>query len=165
MDDNKQLNENDLKNVDGGFAFATLKKNLLESLPLNVRQQLARAKSDNEACQILANSGVDYQSIEKQMKEVFAGNGKDLYALNDIELEKIAGGFETEKYGDIECWECEASNRDDFSYQFWASTFLTEGSIYRCKKCGTYQIRYDKHNLRSMDKEKYNSWVKEHFEI
>ena len=165
MDDNKKINENYLEKVDGGIGFKELKRGLLASLPLSVRQKLARARSDNEACKILAESGVDYQDIESKMKDVFARGGKDLLALNDVELEKIAGGFETDKYGDIECWECDASSRDDFSYQFWASTFLTKGTIYRCKKCGTYQIRYDKNNCRSMSPEVYDAWVDKNFEF
>ena len=157
----KDLNEKELKDVNGGLAFGEFKQELLAKLPLEVKRKLALAKSDNEACRILADSGIDYESIEAKMKNVFARNDKDLLALNDRQLETIAGGFDTDDYGEFVCWNCKASDRDDFSYQFWASTFLTSGRIYRCKKCGTYMLKTNKNYSTSMDEESYKKWLDE----
>ena len=157
----KDLNEKELKDVNGGLAFGEFKQELLAKLPLEVKRKLALAKSDNEACRILADSGIDYESIEAKMKNVFARNDKDLLALNDRQLETIAGGFDTDDYGEFVCWNCKASDRDDFSYQFWASTFLTSGRIYRCKKCGTYILKTTKNISTSMDEASYKKWLDE----
>lgn len=50
---------------------------------MEVKRKLALAKSDNEACKILADSDIDYEAIEARIKNIFARNGKDLLALND----------------------------------------------------------------------------------
>ena len=161
MEKEKKLSEEQLKDIDAGLAFKELKSDLLAALPLQIKQKLARAKSDNEACKILADSGINYEAIEKKMKEVFARKGKDLLALNDKQLEAIAGGFEDEDYGTIMCFNCYTDKRDDLSYQFWASTFLTSGRIYRCKKCGLYNKILKNRHITVMTETDYDNWLKD----
>ena len=157
----KDLNEKELKDVNAGLAFAEFKQELLAKLPVEVKRKLALAKSDNEACKILADSGIDYEAIEARMKNIFARNGKNLLALNDRQLEAISGGFDTDSYGEFVCRNCKATESDDFSYQFWASTFLTSGRIYRCKKCGTYILKTTKNSSTFMDEAVYDEWLDE----
>ena len=159
MEDSKNINDKDLEKVSSGLAFAQFRQELLSKLPSEVRCKLAKAKSDNEACAIIAENSINYEAIEEEMRDFFAKYTQDMRKLNDQELEAIAGGFESGDYGEVTCWCCKASNRDDFSYQFWASTFLTSGRIYRCKKCGSYQVNYTSGNVWCMPKEEYDKWL------
>ena len=161
MEDNKNINEKELDNVSGGRGFLELKRRLMTELPLEVRRKLAAARSDNEACAILVESGINYEAIEKEMKDFFAEYNKDLLKLDDKQLEAIVGGFEDEDYGTIKCWMCGTENRDDLSYQFWASTFLTKGRVYRCKKCGHYELVYASRYIECMTEDQYDQWLKD----
>ena len=86
-----------------------------------------------------------------------------MLTLNDKQLESIAGGFDTDDYGEFICNDCKATDRDDFSYQLWVSAFLTSGRIYRCKKCGTYILKKSKDTSIYMDKESYDQWIENIF--
>lgn len=88
-----------------------------------VRTRLQQAMSDNEACAILVEAGVDVEAIERE--------------LADEQLENVAGGWEGIDR-EYECPWCHEKDREMVSRQFWASLFIDSGSKWRCRKCEKY---------------------------
>ena len=93
--------------------------------------------------------------IEKIEKKI-ANAGFDqikigLQEVSDDALDKVAGGWKCYD-AEVRC-RCGNGNRDDFSYQFWASSLYgPRTKKYRCKKCNSYmKVTYD--------------WAYEHAEI
>lgn len=74
-----------------------------------VRARLQQAMSDNEACAILVEAGVDVEAIERE--------------LADEQLENVAGGWEGIDR-EFECPWCHEKDREMVSRQFWASLLL-----------------------------------------
>ena len=87
---------------------------------------------------------IDVEKVEQKIKDAgFNLNKICLQEVRDEELEKIAGGFEFDQ-ALVSC-RCGNDNRDDFSWQFFASRFSTyprPRDIFRCKKCNTYVYVY-----------------------
>lgn len=132
-----------LDSVSGGAGLAAAdarKERLLEMIPEDVKKKLALAKGDVEVSRILAESGIDPESVEKKIKDLYSDAAGDILALTDTELENVSGGFSDDSVGEVWCDVCNNTNRDQFSYQFWASQFITGGRIFRCKKCNTYVV-------------------------
>lgn len=138
----KEVNDKELEKVDGGMLEAYRKANesLNSLIPFEVKEQLKNAKNDVEFCSILAKNGVDVEKVEEKIKE--AGFDINTICLQELpldKLEKVAGGFELNQQL-IYC-RCGNEDRDEFSWQFFASRFHSSASlydIYRCKKCNTY---------------------------
>ena len=168
MSEFKKINDKDLETVSGGRLAelrAALRKDILTLIPENVRGKLADVKSDVEACKLLAENGVDLDAIEKKIKDAYAKMKINVLELSDTELDTIVGGFDNDKYDDIHCWKCGASERDDFSYQFWASSFLAEGRIYRCRKCDLYYHFINDIEREVWNKYQYTDWLNKSFGV
>ncbi len=134
----KKIDNEDLEKVDGGkaAAFEALRHNLQGMLPEDVRQKVREANGDVETCRVLAENGIDVEQIEKKIKKAgFNLNKIGLQELPDEELDKIAGGFETDGIN-IKC-RCGAVHRSCFSYQIIDTMFSYDfvRNIWRCKNC------------------------------
>ena len=68
MDENKNLKDENLEEAAGG-RYLALKEELLTALPLNVKEQLSKAVSDVQACEILADNNIDLSEIEKKTED------------------------------------------------------------------------------------------------
>ena len=141
MEDNKKINDKELEKVDDGILEAYRKVNdeLRELLPDDVQKQLENARGDVDFCKILANNGIDVEMVEKKIKDAGFDVNKICLQVPDEGLEKVAGGFELNQQL-IRC-RCGNEDRDEFSWQFFASRFHASASlydIYRCKLCNTY---------------------------
>ena len=85
----------------------------------------------------LSQNGVDVTALEKKLKATGFDLSKVGRKLTDQEMESAAGGFEADGYDyDVVC-TCGNNNRDDFSYQYFAS-LVDSVDWYRCEKCNTY---------------------------
>ncbi len=137
-----KINDIKLNEVSGGLQekYLTLKNELLAEVPESVKRQLADAKGDVAVCKVLADNGIDLAAIEKKIENAGFNTKRIGLQLPDDDLKGIAGGFEIEGR-QFSCSECGASDRRDFSFQFWES-LLTPGvhQMYRCKKCNTYWV-------------------------
>ena len=158
MPDNKSVKLEDLKDVTGGTAekLALLKQDVLADVPAEVREKLAGLKSDVEVCKALVQNGVDVSALEKKLK----ASGFDLQKigrkLTDNELEGAAGGFEADGYDyDVVC-TCGNNNRDDFSYQYFAS-LVDSLDWYRCEKCNSYVAIAGHNILHYFSEEEYDN--------
>ena len=152
----KIIEDKDLNDVSGGVIAKRRKalyEDIMSLLPENVKVNLTETKSNVEVCKLLAENGVDLELIEDKIKEAYAKMKVNVLELKDTELETVVAGFDNEKYGDIHCWKCGTSDRDDFSYQFWASNFIAEGRIYRCKICDLYY-----HFINDVEREVWNKY-------
>ena len=111
-----------------------LRVELLSSLSDDVKAKLDKAISDVQACQILADSGFDLEKFEKKIEDAGVDMKKIGLQLPDENLDAVAGGF-NDGYlnGELVC-RCGATDRGDFSRQFWLGITRT-GRFYRCKKC------------------------------
>ena len=89
-----------------------------------LKEQVNESKSDNQACRALADAGVDVEAFEKE--------------LPDDYMNTVAGGWEGLDGRDLHCPHCGNNDRDEVSYQIWASMFMDSASKYRCKKCNHY---------------------------
>lgn len=151
------IKNEELENVLGGY-IDQLKQELADKIPANVREQLPFASGDVGVCKSLAENGVDLAQIEERIKQTYKKIGKDVLALNDLELENTVGGFQDSDYdGDVRC-DCGNNDRKQFSYQFWAS-ILNSGNhgIYRCKKCNLYTQIVNKGSLHYFDKDYFDT--------
>ncbi len=136
---NNLIDDKDL-NVNGGVGIVLKPiKETLATLSADVKEKLSKANTDVEVCKILSDNGIDVEKIEKEIKRLVPNFNKDYLALNDGDLAKISGGFKNKfSETDVHC-TCGASNRKQFSYQFFASNFHDDDEvfdIYRCKECG-----------------------------
>ena len=101
------------------------KESIKELIDKNISPELAEklkeAKTDVEVCKLLADNGVDVEKLQKQ--------------IPDEALDQIGGGY-TDMFGDvIDCPCCGNKEKDEISYQFFASLYYME-AVYRCRKCG-----------------------------
>jgi len=142
----KKIDNEELEKVDGGMtaAYGALKEEIRGMIPPEVQEKINAAAGDVAVCKILAENGIDVEKVEKKIKDAgFNLNKICLQEVRDEELEKIAGGFEHNQ-ALVSC-TCGNDNRDDFSWQFFASRFSTyprPRDIFRCKKCNTYVYVY-----------------------
>ena len=135
MEEMKKIDNEALEKVDGGAAgLEVARKEVMVGIPVEVQGKIRAARSDAEARRILAENGIDAEKLEKKIAAAGV-NPITLSKLPDEALDKVAGGFEV-RGAEIRC-ECGNDNREDFSYQFWASSF-SAGEKYRCKKCYRY---------------------------
>ena len=154
MEEMRKLNSEELEKADGGTAeaFDILRQELQGALPLKVQEKLKSAKSDMETCRILADNGIDVEKIEKKIANAGFDQIKiGLQEVSDDALTNVAGGWKTYD-AEVRC-RCGNGDRDEFSYQFWASSLYgPRTKKYRCKKCNSYmKVTYD--------------WAYEHAEI
>lgn len=93
------------------------------NLPKELLDKLETAKSDVQACKMLADNGIDPEEFEKTIPSDF--------------LNQVNGGYDS--FGiDIHCPNCNVGDKDLISRQFWASMFTDSATKYRCRKCNTY---------------------------
>ncbi len=122
------------------FSYHKIHEELDSLIPSEVKEKLKNVKGDVEFCKILADNGIDVEKVEKKIKEAgFDLNKICLQEVSDNSLENVTGGFENFHLL-VKC-RCGNENRDDFSWQFFASKFHASASIYnlyRCKICNTY---------------------------
>ena len=118
------------------------------------QEKLWKVRSDVEACQLLAENGVDVESIERKIRDAYQGIGSNILTLSDRELDRISGGV-VERKSSVWC-ECSNDDEEEFSYQFWVSQ-LIEGRAYRCKKCGLYALVKGSY-VRYMTAQEYKDW-------
>ena len=136
----KKVDDKNIEEVAGGRGknYQILKQDVLAMIPEDLKDKLNLAKSDMEACKILAEHGVDLAKIEKKIADAGFNQLKIGLQLKDDSLADINGGFKEDNRYDVVC-ECGNGNEDDFSRQFWASLVSNRfRSIYRCKKCNNY---------------------------
>ncbi len=140
-EDKKNLNEEALNEVSGGVDLASLKQELLDKIPSEVKQKLATAKSDIEACRILVENNINVEEIEKKIVDAGLNLKRIGLQLSDDLMDKINGGYVDKDFSsDVKC-ECGNANRDDFSKQIFASLLASNAkAFYRCKKCNKYVI-------------------------
>ena len=137
----KKIDKDELEKVDGGAfvaSYQTLRRDLKEMIPDEVREKLKNASGDVDTCRILAENGVDVEKIEKKIEDAGLKVKKiGFQELADEALSNVAGGWK--RYGaEIRC-ACGNDDYEEFSYQFWASSFCFGPSWkYRCKKCNRY---------------------------
>ena len=88
---------------------------------------------------LIINDGINIIGAKAVTIIKFDINTICLQELPLEKLENVAGGFELDQQL-IYC-RCRNEDRDEFSWQFFASRFHSSASlydIYRCKKCNTY---------------------------
>jgi predicted RNA-binding Zn-ribbon protein involved in translation (DUF1610 family) len=95
----------------------------MQKLPNELLDKLQDARSDMEACKMLADNGVNVEEFEK--------------SVSNEELNKIAGGWQCFGY-EFKCPNCGEADRDNISRQFWASMFMDSATKYRCRTCNHY---------------------------
>ena len=147
----KTINNEELEKVDGGLAnaYQTLKKDVAGMIPPDVKEKLRTARGNVEACRILAENGINVETIEKKIANAGFDQIKiGLQEVPDDALEKIAGGFQI-RDGEVVC-RCGNADERLFSYQFWRSLIaenvpMSGGLenaqiIHRCMKCNTYVV-------------------------
>ena len=137
MEEMKKIDNEALEKVDGGAAgLEVARKEVMVGIPVEVQGKISAARSDAEARRILAENGIDAEKLEKKIAAAGV-NPITLSKLPDEALDKVAGGWE--RYGaEIRC-ACGNDDYEEFSYQFWASSFCFGPSWkYRCKKCNRY---------------------------
>ena len=117
-----------------------MKQDLRKIIPVELQEKLDAAKSDMETCKILADNGIDVEMIEQKIADAGFDQIKiGLQEERDIELEMLSAGFRFKDGAEVVC-TCGAKDPEDFSYQFWVSSFEcgpNEG-IFRCRKCNRY---------------------------
>ena len=59
-------------------------------------------------------------------------------SLSEEDLKNVSGGWESFGTDGLHCPSCGNADRDEVSYQFWASMFMDSATKYRCKKCNHY---------------------------
>ena len=93
MAENKTINNEELEKVDGGLAnaYQTLKKDVAGMIPPDVKEKLRTARGNVEACRILAENGINVETIEKKIADAGFDQIKiGLQEVPDDALEKIA---------------------------------------------------------------------------
>ena len=128
-------------------AYYGLKQDLQKIIPAEVQEKLNRAVSDVETCKILAENGIDVEMIEQMIADAgFDQIRIGLQEERDQELEMISAGFKLNDGVKLVC-TCGAKDPEDFSYQFWCSSFDCgpDEGIFRCRKCNRY-FKVDKDN-------------------
>ena len=137
-------------------AYYGLKQDLQKIIPAEVQKKLDAAISDVETCKILAENGIDVEMIEQMIADAGFDQIKiGLQEERDKELEMISAGFKLNDGVELVC-TCGAKDPEDFSYQFWCSSFDCgpDEGIFRCRKCGK-TVRYAGY----FDRELRDSWV------
>ena len=142
----KKLNSEQLEKIDGGdaAAFATLKNEVGEMIPPEVREKLRASRGSNVVtCRILAQNGIDVEKIEKKINDAGINLNKIcLKELPDEALDKISGGS-AGATARIVC-RCGNADRKKMSWQVidsFLSTFDYDcdyDMAYRCELCNTY---------------------------
>ncbi len=89
-----------------------------------LKQQINDSKSDMEACKALADAGIDLETFEKELPDGY--------------MDKVAGGWAGVDNRDLHCPHCGNNDRDEVSYQIFASMFMDSAGKYRCKKCNHF---------------------------
>ncbi|MBR2794844.1 MAG: hypothetical protein IKE16_09375 [Solobacterium sp.] len=141
MTEKTKTNSKMLEEVNGGkaSAYRILRQDVQAMIPDAVKEKLAKAKSDPEACRILEENGVNLEAIQKKIADAgFGRMNNGLQEISEEALESAAGGFFPINTGiDIVC-TCGARKREDFAVQsFLALTGISNYMfIYRCLKCG-----------------------------
>ena len=128
-------------------AYYGLKQDLQKIIPAEVQKKLDAAISDVETCKILAENGIDVEMIEQMITDAGFDQIKiGLQEERDKELEMISAGFKLNDGVELVC-TCGAKDPEDFSYQFWCSSFDCgpDEGIFRCRKCNRY-FKVDKDN-------------------
>jgi len=100
-----------------------------------------------KARKILAENGIDVEMIEQMIADAgFDQIRIGLQEERDQELEMISAGFKLNDGVKLVC-TCGAKDPEDFSYQFWCSSFDCgpDEGIFRCRKCNRY-FKVDKDN-------------------
>lgn len=107
-------------------------------LSKEMKEKLSEAKSDVDACKMLADNGIDVEEFEK--------------SLSESELETIKGGY-TPAFSDfeIECPNCHNGEKEMISRQFWASMFCDSATKYRCRNCNTCFKVYNNGSIQKYD--------------
>ena len=134
----KKIDDENIEEVTGGRGYQILKQKIQSIIPIELKEKLNTAKSDMEACKLLAENGIDVEKIEKMIADSGFDQIRIGMQLPDDSLTGIAGGFQEGRLGEVKC-TCGNSNRDNFSRQFWASLASRRfTSIYRCICCDKY---------------------------
>ena len=141
----KKLNSEQLEKTNGGnaTAYRELQQDLKAMIPEEVQEKLKTVKGNVAVCKTLAENGIDVEKIEKKISTAGFDQIKlGMQELSTDELEMVTGGYYGDRVDEFVC-RCGNRNKDEMSWQFWAS-MLQElaGSYYqrtwRCKRCGTY---------------------------
>ena len=123
--------------VEESEKLTALRESLLADLDDETIEKLNKVYTDVGVCQVLADAGVDLEAMEKKISGAGLNMNRVGLQLPDDDLAEISGGFHDDLYeGNLWCCNCGATDRDDFSRQFWKSMF-TFCRVYRCKKCNS----------------------------
>ena len=150
--------------VEESEKLTALRESLLADLSNEVIEKLDKVYTDAGVCQVLADAGVDLEGMEKKIEAAGLNMKRVGLQLSDDNLAEVSGGFHDDLYeGNVWCCNCGATERDDFSKQFWKSMF-TPCRVYRCKKCNSVLAIYKKStvivydNMDEFDR-KANPWT------
>ena len=95
----------------------------MKKISKELEEKLINTPSNVGVCKLLAENGIDPEEYERSLPDSF--------------MDKVNGGYKS--FGStIECPWCENEDKDEISYQIWASMWTDGASKYRCRKCNRY---------------------------